>query len=181
MFLASKIGWARIALTLLTTGMSLQALPRSAAGSDSNNEKVAAFVVKNEIRKMQEILRDKGHYRGKTDGVLGLRSRASIRAYQKARICQSPARSIARLQTDSGSDLNRPGAIPKVPSGMFSTVATGLAARSREINLPQVSGGLSVEQAMFRGRKSQGLLLSKTTAEKALTNDKLRTRDTTGN
>ena len=33
---------------------------------------------------MQEILRDKGHYRGKIDGVLGLRSRASIRAYQKA-------------------------------------------------------------------------------------------------
>jgi len=84
MFLARKIGWAGIALTLLTAGMSLQAFPRSAAGSDSNNEKVAAFVVKNEIRKMQEILRDKGHYRGKTDGVLGLRSRASIRAYQKA-------------------------------------------------------------------------------------------------
>ena len=84
MFLASKIGWAGIALTLLTTGMSLQAFPQSTAGSDSNKEKVAAFVVKNEIRKMQEILRDKGHYRSKIDGVLGLRSRASIRAYQKA-------------------------------------------------------------------------------------------------
>ena len=33
---------------------------------------------------MQEILRDKGHYRGKVDGVFGLRTRASIRAYQKA-------------------------------------------------------------------------------------------------
>ena len=84
MFLARKIGWAGIALTLLTTGMSLQAFPRSAAGSESDKRKVAAFVVKNEIRKMQEILRDKGHYRGKIDGVLGLRSRASIRAYQKA-------------------------------------------------------------------------------------------------
>ena len=84
MFLARKIGWAGIALTLLTTGTSLQAFPQSTAGSDSSKEKVAAFVVKNEIRKMQEILRDKGHYRGKVDGVLGLRSRASIRAYQKA-------------------------------------------------------------------------------------------------
>ncbi len=84
MFLARKIGWAGIALTLLTTGMSLQAFPRSAAGPDSDKRKVAAFVVKNEIRKMQEILRDKGHYRGKVDGVFGLRSRASIRAYQKA-------------------------------------------------------------------------------------------------
>ena len=84
MFLARKIGWAGIALTLLTTGLSLQAFPRSAAGFDPNKENVAAFVVKNEIRKMQEILRDKGHYRGKIDGILGLRSRASIRGYQKA-------------------------------------------------------------------------------------------------
>jgi len=33
---------------------------------------------------MQETLRDKRHYRGKIDGVFGLRTRASIRAYQKA-------------------------------------------------------------------------------------------------
>jgi peptidoglycan hydrolase-like protein with peptidoglycan-binding domain len=33
---------------------------------------------------MQLALQDKGHYRGKIDGVLGLRTRASIRAYQKA-------------------------------------------------------------------------------------------------
>jgi peptidoglycan hydrolase-like protein with peptidoglycan-binding domain len=33
---------------------------------------------------MQDTLRDKGHYRGKVDGIFGLRTRASIRAYQKA-------------------------------------------------------------------------------------------------
>jgi peptidoglycan hydrolase-like protein with peptidoglycan-binding domain len=33
---------------------------------------------------MQETLRDKGHCRGKIDGVFGLRTRASIRSYQKA-------------------------------------------------------------------------------------------------
>ncbi len=83
MFLASKIGWAKIACTLLTTGMLVQGFPRSAAGSDSNKEGVAA-VHRNEIEKMQETLRNKGHYRGKVDGVFGLRTRASIRAYQKA-------------------------------------------------------------------------------------------------
>jgi len=83
MLLASKIGWAGIALTLLTTGTSPQAFSQSAAAADFHKVKVAAFVVKNEIRKMQEILRDKGHYRGKVDGVLGLRTRASLRAYQK--------------------------------------------------------------------------------------------------
>jgi peptidoglycan hydrolase-like protein with peptidoglycan-binding domain len=84
MFLTSKIEWAGIALTLLTTGMSLPAFPQNGGGSDSSKQGVQAFVIKNEIRKMQEILRDKGHYRGKVDGVFGLRTRASIRAYQKA-------------------------------------------------------------------------------------------------
>jgi peptidoglycan hydrolase-like protein with peptidoglycan-binding domain len=84
MSLASKIGWAGIAFALLTTGMLVQGFPRSQAGSESNKEGVATFVIKNEIRKMQETLRDKGHYRGKIDGVFGLQTRASLRAYQKA-------------------------------------------------------------------------------------------------
>ena len=83
MFLASKMGWAGIAFTLLTAGMSLQGFPRNAAGSDSDKEGVASFVIKNEIMKMQETLRNKGQYRGKIDGVFGLQTRASIRAYQK--------------------------------------------------------------------------------------------------
>jgi peptidoglycan hydrolase-like protein with peptidoglycan-binding domain len=33
---------------------------------------------------MQQILRDKGHYRGEVDGVSGLRTWASIRGFQKA-------------------------------------------------------------------------------------------------
>ena len=85
MFLPSKIGWAKIAFALLTTGMLVPAFPpTAAAGSDSSKKGTTAFIVKNEIRKVQDTLRDKGHYRGKVDGVLGLRTRASIRAYQKA-------------------------------------------------------------------------------------------------
>jgi peptidoglycan hydrolase-like protein with peptidoglycan-binding domain len=84
MFLASRIGWAGMAFTLLTTWMLVTGLPRSAAGSDFNKEGVAAFIIKNEITKMQETLRDKGHYLGKVDGLLGLRTRAGLRAYQKA-------------------------------------------------------------------------------------------------
>jgi len=38
----------------------------------------------NDLMSMQQTLLDKGHYRGKVDGVFGLRTRASIRAYQKA-------------------------------------------------------------------------------------------------
>lgn len=84
MFLAGKIGCAGIILTLLTSWILVQGFPPIAAGSDSTKEKGPAFVIKDEIRKMQETLSDKGHYRGKLDGVFGLRTRASIRAYQKA-------------------------------------------------------------------------------------------------
>lgn len=84
MYFASKIAWAGVAFTLLTIGMFVQGFPRSPAGSDSRKEGVAAFVIKNEIKKMQETLRLKGHYRGNIDGVFGLRTRASLRAYQKA-------------------------------------------------------------------------------------------------
>jgi peptidoglycan hydrolase-like protein with peptidoglycan-binding domain len=84
MLLAGKIVWAGIAFTLLTAGMLLQNSPQSTAGSDSNKEGVAAFIIKNEIKKMQETLRNKGHYLGKIDGVFGLQTRDSIRAYQKA-------------------------------------------------------------------------------------------------
>jgi peptidoglycan hydrolase-like protein with peptidoglycan-binding domain len=83
MFLANKIGWAGIAFTLLTTGMSVQGVPRRAAGSEFNKEGDAELH-QNEIKKMQETLPDKGHHPSKVDGVFGLRTRASIRAYQEA-------------------------------------------------------------------------------------------------
>lgn len=84
MSLASKTGWAGIAFRLLTTGILVLAFPRSAAGSDSNKKEGVAAVDQNEIKKMQQTLRNKGHYRGKVDGVFGLRTRGSVRAYQKA-------------------------------------------------------------------------------------------------
>src|SRR6202795_3952955 len=84
MFLAKRIRWAGIAFTFLATGLLDIGLPRSAAGSDFHKEGVAAFIIENEITKMQETLRDKGYYLGKVDGLFGLRTRASIRAYQKA-------------------------------------------------------------------------------------------------
>ena len=84
MLLARKTGSAGIVFVLLMTGMLVQGFPRSAADSDSNKAGVTSFVAKNEISKMQETLHNKGHYQGKADGVFGLRTRASIRAYQKA-------------------------------------------------------------------------------------------------
>jgi peptidoglycan hydrolase-like protein with peptidoglycan-binding domain len=38
----------------------------------------------NDVQAMQQNLQERGHYHGKIDGVFGLRTRASIREFQKA-------------------------------------------------------------------------------------------------
>lgn len=99
MCLMSKVACAGIAFTLVTTAMLVQGLPRTAAGFDSNEEGVTA-AHQSEIKKMQETLRNKGHYRGKIDGVIGLRTRASIRAYQRAE--NLPITGLADFRTANG-------------------------------------------------------------------------------
>jgi peptidoglycan hydrolase-like protein with peptidoglycan-binding domain len=83
MFLASKAAWAGIVLILLTTGIS-GPRPTPLASGASLSEQVPGVTSHNDVKKMQEILRDNGHYRGKVDGVFGLRTQAAIRGFQKA-------------------------------------------------------------------------------------------------
>jgi peptidoglycan hydrolase-like protein with peptidoglycan-binding domain len=152
MSLASKIGWAGIAFTLLTTGMLVQGFPRNAAGPDSNKEGVAAFVVKNEITKMQEILRDKGHYRGKVDGVFGLRTRASIRAYQKAE--NFPITGQVDTRTADGLGVRPESTWDNSKSGGRER-GHGSDRAGGEINREKPSAG--IKWAQGSGRKSKTL------------------------
>jgi len=82
MFLAGRAAWAGIVF-ILTTGISGPRAKPLASGAGPSR-KMPAVGHRNEIKNLQETLRNKGHYRGKVDGVFGLRTRASIRAYQKA-------------------------------------------------------------------------------------------------
>jgi len=77
---------------------------------------------RNDVKTMQQILRDKGHYRGEVDGVSGLRTWASIRGFQKADNLQSQGSLIRRRPLNSESD-------PRV--------ARRVAARQRKVNLLQ--------------------------------------------
>jgi peptidoglycan hydrolase-like protein with peptidoglycan-binding domain len=47
-------------------------------------EEKAALMHKDNIKKVQEALRDKGYYSGHVDGVLGPQTRAGISQYQKS-------------------------------------------------------------------------------------------------
>ena len=84
MFSAGKIAWAGIVVfLLLATGISGPRPTLLTPGVDLSNEG-SAVPHPNDVKRMQQTLLDKGHYRGNVDGVFGLRTRASIRAYQKA-------------------------------------------------------------------------------------------------
>jgi peptidoglycan hydrolase-like protein with peptidoglycan-binding domain len=83
MFLASKAAWAGIVVILVTTGI-LRPPPTPLASGASVSKEVPAAGNRNDVKKMQQILRDQGHYRGEVDGVSGLRTWASIRGFQKA-------------------------------------------------------------------------------------------------
>jgi|ERR1700730_10812355 len=83
MSLASKGALAGIVFILLTTGISGPRPTPIASGANLSKE-VPAVGHRNDVKKMQQTLRGSEHYRGKVDGVFGLRTRASISGFQKA-------------------------------------------------------------------------------------------------
>jgi len=83
MFLASKAVLGGIVFILLTTGISgPHTTPR--ASRVNLSYEVLEVGYRNEVKKMQQTLRGRGHYSGEVDGVFDLRTRASIRGFQKA-------------------------------------------------------------------------------------------------
>jgi peptidoglycan hydrolase-like protein with peptidoglycan-binding domain len=83
MFLASKAAWAGIVFILLTTGIS-RPRPTLLVSEPNLSKEGPGVVHESDARKVQQVLNDRGRYRGKIDGVFGLRTRASIRGFQKA-------------------------------------------------------------------------------------------------
>jgi len=83
MLLAGTVAWAGIVFLLLATGISGPRPTLLTSAVDLSKEE-PAVPHPNDVNKLQQTLLDKGCYRGKVDGVFGLRTRAGIRAYQTA-------------------------------------------------------------------------------------------------
>lgn len=110
MLLASKAAWAGIVFALLTISTSGPRRPPLAAGASLTSQ-VPAVGRGNDVRKMQQTLREKGHYRGDVDGVLGLHTRASIRGFQKAE----------NLPVTGQLDIQTAGKLGVAPEGHIET------------------------------------------------------------
>lgn len=80
MLLASKVACTGIAFVLLTTGPPALRLT-DVASETASNKAMPTIGQWADVKATQQKLSDKGHYRGKVDGVFGLRTRASIRGF----------------------------------------------------------------------------------------------------
>ena len=83
MLFASKVACSGIVFLLMTPWISGPRPMPVDSGSNLRRE-VPTETHGNDVKQMQQTLQDNGHYRGKLDGMLGLRTRASIRGFQKA-------------------------------------------------------------------------------------------------
>jgi peptidoglycan hydrolase-like protein with peptidoglycan-binding domain len=164
MFLASKAAWAGIVFILLTTGVSGPRPTLLPLGATLSKE-VPAVGDRNDVKKMQQTLRGNGHYRGEVDGVFGLRTRASIRGFQKAENLPVTGQLDTQTAVNSESDQRD---------------ATRGTTRLRKVNLLQAKNGLKVrgEQAGHYGTQSRQLQLLKAAGEPARRHFKLRTTTT---
>lgn len=97
MLYAGKVGCVGVIFLLLTTWISGPRRSPLASGenpsreelrnkgrNDVSNSDVNHAKDFDAVKQMQQTLRKEGHYRGKIDGALGLRTRASIRGFQRA-------------------------------------------------------------------------------------------------
>ena len=83
MFRTSKVRWAEVVFSLLTTGvLGISMTPLAFAGSSGEDN--PAVLHHQDIKKVQETLHDKGYYSGQIDGILGPQTRAGLRQYQKS-------------------------------------------------------------------------------------------------
>ena len=92
MLYAGKVGCVGVVFLSVTTWISGPGLtPPASSGSlnrqasgDQHWSDVNGAKNSDAVRQMQQTLQNEGHYRGKIDGTLGLRTRASIRGFQRA-------------------------------------------------------------------------------------------------
>jgi peptidoglycan hydrolase-like protein with peptidoglycan-binding domain len=145
MFLVSRTVETGIVCVLLISGMFVASLPSFAEVSEPSQE-ASAVIHQNDVKKMQQALHDRGHYRGKVDGVIGLRTRASIRTFQKAE----------NLPTTGQFDSRTAGKLGIKPESRSSSTGAGWDA----------VGGRERPGQTTRGKPWAGTRLAKGTSRK---------------
>ena len=152
MFLAGKAACAGIVFLLLAVGIS-GPRPTPLASRPNLSGEVPEVGHRNDVKKMQQTLRDKGHYRGEVDGVFGLRTRASIRGFQKAE--NLPATGKLDAQTASKLGVRPDGREQTCCKTTQDKPSAGIRraeGRPGKTSRKEVSGAMAMEDNRVGGR-----------------------------
>ena len=84
MLLAGKAACSGIVFLLMTPWIS-GSRPTPVDSGTNRSAGVPEETHWNDVKGMQQTLQDEGHYKGKVDGVMGLRTRAGTREFQKTK------------------------------------------------------------------------------------------------
>lgn len=117
MFLRGAVTWRWVAFTSLAIGIVGLSLTPLASASNLNKE---------DIEKVQKSLIDKGYNPGNVDGVLGPRTRAAIRQYQKSETLPV----TGRLDADTAGKL---GVGPESIGGSFGGAGREVGKGGKEL------------------------------------------------
>jgi len=153
MFRTQRRVWAGAFFALLTVGvLGLGGLPLAFAGSPS--EEKAAVLDHQDIRNVQQTLHDKGYYTAKIDGIVGPKTRAGIRQYQKSE--NLPV--TGRLDAATAAKL---GVEPESAGGSFKgaglEVGRGGAELGHEMKQGKpIAAGKEMGKALGRAGKKVG-------------------------
>ncbi len=153
MFLTNKPVLARVVFTYLTAGILVLSLNPLVFAVRLSEEK-PAVLHREDIKKLQESLRDKGYYSGPVDGVIGPRTRAAIRQYQKFE--NLPV--TGRLDTQTAGKL---GVGPESIGGSFKGAGQEVGKGSKEAahetkKGKPIAAGKEMGKGLGRGGKKVG-------------------------
>ena len=146
MFFAAKIACSGIVCSLMTPWISGPGQTPFHAGVVVGSEVAGIALpadVNDDVNKVQQTLLDEGYYRGKVDGVLGLRTRASIRGFQKDE----------HLPVTGQLDLRTASKLGVRPEGPVAT--------SDEITQDKPSAGIKRDAGSWRANKRPHTLAEK--------------------
>ncbi len=133
MFRTSKKVWAVVLFAFLATVLlGLGLMPSAFAVSPS--EEKTAVLDQQDIKKVQETLRDKGYYSAGIDGIIGPKTRAGIRQYQKS------------------ENLPVTGRIDAATAGKFGVGQESVGGEFKGAGQEVGKGGLEVGHEMKQGK-----------------------------
>ncbi len=139
--------------TILTSGiLGLGRMPLAFAVS--SGEEKAAVLKHGDIKKLQETLRDKGHYGGQIDGRIGPQTREAIRQYQKSE--NLPV--TGRLDAETAGKL---GVGPESVGGSFKSAGQEVGKGGEEVGHEMKKGkpiaaGKEMGKSVGRASKKVG-------------------------